>query len=435
MADQGQQLPASSLRQGHTDVQISKFVVNGLFGKYVHRVTLPPTPEDNSRPSVVILYGLNGVGKTTVLRMFDGLMRLDFDVFREVPFSECTLEFNTGQILRVAAWRKSGLQVSFDDHEVILARELGKKGALKSEDEDKVETFRQYFFRNVENISFNFIRADRAEMFQRRQNEYELINVGRAAFSYAVQALREPKSEENVPLADKVKQFISQAQLDSGAFFLSSEPSLFARIIDDLSQGEIAPRSPAELSAVFEYVHNQDERLARFGLRRDAWDYQQVSSLLSRPSITGNTYALTVLDTYANQLTSLIQAQNLIAERLLTFEDVVNEFLSDKIISVDAESGLVIRVGRTRIREYQLSSGEHQLLYLMVTALTTRRKGTVIAIDEPELSMHIGWQRNLLHSLIRCASNAAPQFLLATHSPDISMKYSEDMIELSGKIE
>ena len=53
-------------------------------------------------PSLVILHGRNGVGKTTLLRMLDGLMRLDFDVFREVPFVSSGLRFNSGQQITVA---------------------------------------------------------------------------------------------------------------------------------------------------------------------------------------------------------------------------------------------------------------------------------------------------------------------------------------------
>jgi predicted ATPase len=84
--------------------------------------------------------------------------------------------------------------------------------------------------------------------------------------------------------------------------------------------------------------------------------------------------------------------------------------------------------------EFQLSSGEYQLLYLMVAALTTRRKGTVLAIDEPELSMHISWQRKLVRNITRCASRAAPQIVLATHSPEIATEYSENMVELSPSV-
>ncbi|AEI67445.1 putative ATP-binding protein [Corallococcus macrosporus] len=123
----------------------------------------------------------------------------------------------------------------------------------------------------------------------------------------------------------------------------------------------------------------------------------------------------------------------LVAERLLTFEKLASELLHEKKVTVEPEVGFRIetRDGQVLVEE-QLSSGELHLLYLMVSALTTRRRGTVIAIDEPELSMHIAWQRRLVRTLFQCASKAEPQFILATHSPDIAAEYPESMIDLAG---
>jgi predicted ATPase len=64
----------------------------------------------------------------------------------------------------------------------------------------------------------------------------------------------------------------------------------------------------------------------------------------------------------------------------------------------------------------------------MVAALVTKRRGTVIAIDEPEMSMHIAWQRKLVDALLRCASNASPQFIFATHAPDIVAEHRESLV-------
>lgn len=85
-------------------MQLARLDIEGLFGRYTHTVPFPTRPEDageDAEPSIAILHGPNGVGKTTVLRMLNGLMRLDFDVFRVTPFVECRLQFSTGDSITV----------------------------------------------------------------------------------------------------------------------------------------------------------------------------------------------------------------------------------------------------------------------------------------------------------------------------------------------
>jgi predicted ATP-binding protein involved in virulence len=74
-------------------IQLSRFSVSRLFGRYDHAIQFPHTAEASDVPSVVILHGPNGVGKTTVLRMLDGMMQLDFDMFRVTPFGTASLQF------------------------------------------------------------------------------------------------------------------------------------------------------------------------------------------------------------------------------------------------------------------------------------------------------------------------------------------------------
>jgi len=44
------------------------------------------------------------------------------------------------------------------------------------------------------------------------------------------------------------------------------------------------------------------------------------------------------------------------------------------------------------------------------------------------MSMHIAWQRKLVDALLRCASNASPQFIFATHAPDIVAEHRESLV-------
>lgn len=68
-----------------------------------------------------------------------------------------------------------------------------------------------------------------------------------------------------------------------------------------------------------------------------------------------------------------------------------------------------------------LSAGEKQMLsFICYNAFYTN---TIIFIDEPELSLHVDWQRNL-YSILR-KQNPTNQFIFATHSPFIYAKYPD----------
>ena len=58
-------------------------------------------------------------------------------------------------------------------------------------------------------------------------------------------------------------------------------------------------------------------------------------------------------------------------------------------------------------------------------------ENTVIFIDEPELSLHVDWQRLLLPTLLE--QETGNQFFIATHSPFIYAKYPDKEIPLGDK--
>jgi len=55
-------------------------------------------------------------------------------------------------------------------------------------------------------------------------------------------------------------------------------------------------------------------------------------------------------------------------------------------------------------------------------------KDAAIFIDEPELSLHVDWQRQLLPTLMK--QGTKNQFFIATHSPFIYGMYPDKEIEL-----
>lgn len=54
--------------------------------------------------------------------------------------------------------------------------------------------------------------------------------------------------------------------------------------------------------------------------------------------------------------------------------------------------------------------------------------GRVVLIDEPEISLHIDWQRKLLPEIVKQLSEK--QLIICTHSPIIASKYQDRMIKI-----
>jgi predicted ATPase len=71
-----------------------------------------------------------------------------------------------------------------------------------------------------------------------------------------------------------------------------------------------------------------------------------------------------------------------------------------------------------------LSSGEKQLLTILVA--TVNAGASVILVDEPELSMHVDWQRRLIQSMRTL--NPIAQIIVATHSPEIMAEIPDHQV-------
>ena len=76
------------------------------------------------------------------------------------------------------------------------------------------------------------------------------------------------------------------------------------------------------------------------------------------------------------------------------------------------------QIGETLV-PYQLSSGEKQMLAILLTVLVEDNEPTVLFMDEPEVSLHIEWQKQLIDLILELNPNV--QIILTTHSPAVIM--------------
>lgn len=129
-----------------------------------------------------------------------------------------------------------------------------------------------------------------------------------------------------------------------------------------------------------------------------------------------------------NRIISTLQSGTPDAARLAQAHNKPKQLFQDMIDRLFAETGKTIirsenevrfaQIGET-LQPYQLSSGEKQLLVVLLTVLVEDQRPYVLFMDEPEVSMHIEWQKQLIDLILQLNPNV--QIILTTHSPAVIM--------------
>ncbi len=109
------------------------------------------------------------------------------------------------------------------------------------------------------------------------------------------------------------------------------------------------------------------------------------------------------------------------------FQEIIDKLFkhTDKKINRD-ENEVAFISGDKELTAYQLSSGEKQILVILLTALIQDNKPAIMLMDEPEISLHFDWQKKLIGYIRELNPNA--QLIIATHSPAIIMEGWSDKV-------
>ena len=102
------------------------------------------------------------------------------------------------------------------------------------------------------------------------------------------------------------------------------------------------------------------------------------------------------------------------------FQDIIDELFEETgkhIVRTENEIRFT-QIGEV-LMPYQLSSGEKQMLVILLTVLVEDDQPYVLFMDEPEVSLHIEWQKRLIDLILEMNPNV--QIILTTHSPALIM--------------
>lgn len=124
---------------------------------------------------------------------------------------------------------------------------------------------------------------------------------------------------------------------------------------------------------------------------------------------------------------------------LETFLLTVNRFISNggkKEICIDEDGIIFLKTNDQKsIGIQNMSSGEKQIVtffaYLIFGLENTNQ--SIFIVDEPELSLHLNWQRQFVDSIMEI--NHSVQLIFATHAPEMIGRYRNKAIKLIPEVE
>lgn len=448
-------------------MRISEIEIHGLFNLYNHRV--PLCVEERA----TIIHGQNGVGKTVMLGIINDLFSENFEGIVKVPFDWFTISFTDGTRLKVKEissesedlrklsitylvnscesepyvlegldselnaddlipWvdtmvRRYNLPLERAGYRTWLDVNIGEPLSI-GEAHSRVcaevptrlrepHTHRQEkpdWLRTIlQEVKVHFVEADRLVT----------VEVLESATRWGP---RRPFPNPTVNVFSKdVRSIIGQRLIEYSSFSQSLDRSFPQRLLDRKSEG---PLPTSALQEKFSDLEVKRQRLMQAGLmgEDDAPPFEVTDEM--------DQWTRLVMSIYVNDIDEKFGRLLDIAGKIELLTRAINTRLLNKRMMVTQREGFIFASSDgTRLPAVRLSSGEQHLLVLVYSLLFRVEPGSLILIDEPELSLHVAWQQELLDALIEIAKLADLDLLLATHSPDIIADWLDLTVRLQGE--
>jgi predicted ATPase len=445
--------------------RIQKYTINGLFNSLKVEI---PFDDD-----IKILIGENGLGKTTILNSLYYLLTKKWDKLAKIAFENIELQFSSGsiiffsktqleaflldnkrqrkrgnltiinrlkQIVDVEDLRKSVIKDGLIQQEAVLnyistnninRKILAPSGLLSDclnrllmDDfvlifdeiikiiDVQLETSVLYFptYRRVEEELQNLGRLG-----ERQTDEFDnafFEEVGEKEIAYAEEETLIQFGMEDVD--QRIKRVLSSINETS----LTGFTTVTGEILSQMLKGFPKP-TDEDLSKLIksdiEIILNRVKGNLSHSDSANILGIVESKKLAEKPDLAF----------FLSKLIEIYNQQKELDNRIKSFIGVCNKYLVDKKI-VFNESLVTIEVIRNNsgqaVKLNQLSSGEKQIVSLFSKFYLDDHNSITVLFDEPELSLSIDWQKQLLPDII--ATNKCKFVLAVTHSPFI---FSNDL--------
>ena len=405
-------------------MKLTKIEIKGLFDLFDYDI--PLTNEEN----LLIITGPNGFGKTMILNIIYSFFNNKLDFFHKLVFKTITIwtdehkrfliekdndknEINSSIFANgifITAYkhplRKSNVifyggnysysNITIDN--VFEIKQHEEKDNIVTEETNT--SFYERLFSLSNQLKIHLIREQRllrrTPKKKKQENSSEFLM----------------QSETEIFVIDTIEEYANElrdlinSNLDESYTITQQIDSTFPKRL----LSEKGTLSIEEFDARFKLLKEKQEKLKRFGLsesEQEIPDYDEKNA--------------SVLLVYLKDSEDKIKVFDGLLSKLELFTNILNERrFTHKFIKIDRKKGFIfITKNGVELSLTDLSSGEQHEVVLLYELIFKTNPNTLVLIDEPEISLHVTWQKEFLSDLLKILELQKMQVIVATHSPQI----------------
>jgi predicted ATPase len=439
--------------------RLTSFEVEGLFGEYHYRIPV------NVKERVTAIIAPNGSGKTICLRLIAALFAKQWSFFSDLEFSSAKYTFQSGRLVTVrrdqtvkdhdapnglnifvavtapdqkpVSWRpgspnpKTGRSISPERYLSFLTRRSPNLLVHDYTGEtytvyEAVEEFSQHLppaYRTlvygeeppalkslISNIDCHLIETQRLLILREESSD-----------PYSRQ--REQRSSLAISKKAQTLKAIVARELAAYATLSQSLDRSFPKRVIELGQRAIL--APEDLKSRLADLESKRASLMEAGILDSEAD-----TPVTLPEGPLEYAIARVLSVYAGDTVQKLDFLSKLQARIELFIELISQRFSTKIVQVSKDDGFSIVGHGGKVPLEKLSSGEQHQLVLFFELLFELRENALILIDEPELSLHVAWQKKFIADLHRIIALNQFDVILATHSPPLVSRWTDLVVEL-----
>ncbi len=392
---------------------------------------------------VNIIIGRNGTGKTTFMNLLYSALSVDVDGLIDNEFTLISIKLSYRNDVKLIHIEKlideaddMGYSILYTiDREIyhFKAMSLHKSKSYGSSGSIKRRMFEQT--NELREILGKYIALSSLSVYRLRSNEeieihYRSSNKIISPVDYRLSQLENEFIQYQFELSKKAREISFELQKDVLSSILYSEKKMPNRY--NIPRTFNKKQEKYKLLSAYERLGIIDSNIKQ---KIDT----HINSVDKAVKVFNNidsqiTADFSALDAYFRTQTIIdmsLKADSIVNQvfsPIDLFLDIIRDFIVDKKFVVETGQLKVFNKYNEEIEISKLSSGEKQLLILFIETLLQKAKPYVYLTDEPELSLHIDWQRRIIPAVKKL--NPSAQIIVATHSPEVASKYRQYIVNM-----